>query len=308
MPPNHSFSAPAEPPLIVEERFFPLIGGESLRLKIVREDKAHPVGMGNKFWKLRRNLLRARENGHDTLLSFGGAWSNHIHATAWLGCAEGFKTIGVIRGEKPPALSPTLQFAQTQGMRLHFVSREAYRQKETPDFEETLRKLFGRFHMIPEGGANRDGFDGVSGWASRLKGLSDIICLAAGTGTTAAALAHALPDSAIMAFSALKGGEFLRARAEQMAQAPLPNLSLITDYHFGGYAKETDTLRSFITQMAQENNLPLDPVYTAKTLFGIIDLAHRKYFPPDKTIALIHTGGLQEFPPQMNLSQKIRGN
>ena len=266
-------------------------------VQILREDLAHPFGQGNKYWKLKENLVEAINEGHDTLLTFGGAYSNHIHATAATGKAHGLKTIGVIRGEEPATYSPTLQFARDQGMTLHFVSREDYRHKQEPDFIARLGARFGRFHLIAEGGANRAGFLGAQEWGGHLAGRADYYCLAAGTGTTAAGIAKSLlssqPSAKVLAFSALKNGGFLSGQAQRIADSPLPNLQIITDFHFGGYARCPPELERFMIQMAQEYRLPLDRVYTGKTLYGIRALLRDGYFPAEKTICFIHTGGLQ---------------
>jgi len=264
---------------------------------VLREDLNHPLYQGNKFWKLKNNLFDAIQNGHDTLLTFGGACSNHIYATAVAGSLNHLKTIGVIRGQEPAIYSSTLQFAREHGMRLHFVTREEYRRKEESGFIARLKNLFGDFHLIPEGGSNEAGLRGCVEWGDSLVSHADIFCLAAGTATTAAGIAQALlsrdPGAKVIAFSALKDGGFLKTQAEKMAGSPLPNLSMITDYHFGGYAKYTPELLAFITQIEKDYSLPLEHVYTGKTLYGILDLSRKSYFPGDKRICFIHTGGLQ---------------
>ncbi len=271
--------------------------GDHLPLQILREDLAHPFGQGNKFWKLKNNLLRAREAGLDTLLTFGGAWSNHIHATAATGHLHGFKTIGVIRGEEPRQDSPTLQFARAQGMRLHFVSRAEYRLKNSPGFIYELKNHFGSFYLIPEGGANEAGFQGCMEWGKLLTGIADDYCLAAGTGSTAAGIASALqmlqPAARVYAISVLKDGAFLKENAAQIARRELPNLEIITGYHFGGYAKTTPVLLNFIREIETAHKIPLDPVYTAKALYGVIDRAHRGVWEKKRSVCFIHTGGLQ---------------
>lgn len=275
---------------------FRLPSGKTFPVSVIREDLNHGFYAGNKFWKLKHNLAEAKRHGLP-ILTFGGAYSNHIYATAAAGKAEGIATIGVIRGGEPAEYSPTLRFAREQGMKLHFVSREAYRQKEQPGFLEHLHQTFGDFHSIPEGGSNALGLKGCEEWGTQLAGMGDIYALASGTGTTAAGIAKALlkqqPDAEVWAFSALKNGGFLQEEAEKIAGIPLPNLRIVTDYHFGGYAKHTPELLAFIKRMETEHTLPLEQVYTGKTLYGLLDLAEKGKIPANKTIRFIHTGGLQ---------------
>ncbi len=274
---------------IFQEIRLPLEGGFLFEATILREDLAHGYYQGNKWWKLKNNLKAALSRSKPTLVTFGGAYSNHIHATAAAGKEYGIHTVGIIRGEKPENLSPTLRFAQKCGMKLEFVSREAFRNKNTPEFLRLLKERFGDFHLVPEGGSNKEGFQGCVEWAKFLKGKADIFCIAAGTGTTAAAFSHALPEAEIWAVSALKGGHFLKVDAEKIAGSPLPNLQIITDYHFGGYAKHTPGLLDFIKSAP----LPLEQVYTGKALFALMDLAKQGKIPAGKKICFIHTGGMQ---------------
>ncbi len=264
-------------------------GGFLVDIHVLREDLAHGYCQGNKWWKLKRNLEQALSMPVPAILTFGGAYSNHIHATAAAGKAYGIKTVGIIRGERPHEFSPTLKFAAGCGMHLEFVSRQEYGKKINADFVSSLLKRFGPIHIVPEGGANRAGFEGCTEWADHLKEKADIFFMAAGTGTTAAAFASALPDAEICAVSALKGGEFLKADGETMAGKALPNLKILTEYHFGGYAKYTSELLRFM----ETAPFPLEQVYTAKTLFALQDCLKRGKLPEAKRICFIHTGGLQ---------------
>lgn len=270
--------------------------GFPIPVQVLREDLAHPHGIGNKYWKLKHNLAEAKRLGLP-ILSFGGAYSNHIHALARVAQAENMPVIGVIRGEEPESYSPTLLAAKEAGMRLHFVSRGAYRQKNEPGFLETLHGLFGDFYLLPEGGSNELGLKGCEEWGEELAGTAHIYALAAGTGCTAAGIAKALlrlqPGAEVWAFSALKNGGFLKDEAERMAGIPLPNLRIITRYDFGGYAKYTPELLTFLHQTEKEHGLPLEQVYTGKTVFGLADMAAKGKIPPGKTVCFIHTGGLQ---------------
>jgi len=283
--------------MIFQDIEYLLPNGNTFSFKVLREDLNHPFYQGNKFWKLKYNIEEAIQANQKQILTFGGAYSNHIHATSAAGKLNGIQTIGIIRGEEPKAYSPTLQFAAENGMRLHFVSRSDYRLKENPAFIESLKINWGDFFLIPEGGSNNLGLKGCEEWGTNLSGTADIYCLAAGTATTAAGIAKALlqhqPSAEVWAFSALKDGGFLKGDADKAAGSPLPNLKIIIDYHFGGYAKYNNELLNFIQRMKSEYDLPLEQVYTAKTLFGLLDMAHKNIIPADKKICFIHTGGLQ---------------
>jgi 1-aminocyclopropane-1-carboxylate deaminase len=272
---------------------FPLESGLFFEFSVLREDLAHGFYQGNKWWKLKHNLLYCKENQIKRMLTFGGAYSNHIYAVASAGNAYGIETIGIIRGEKPASLSPTLEFALQNGMRLEFVSREEYRQKNTEPFLQKLGIKFPDAHIVPEGGSNLPGLKGCMEWGELLRGKADIFCLPAGTATTAAGIALANQEAEIWAFSALKNGSFLQEEAEQLAGTSLPNLQIITGYAFGGYAKHTPELLHFMEYMERQFSLPLEQVYTAKALYGVIDLAKKKRVADGKTLCFIHTGGLQ---------------
>lgn len=263
---------------------------------VVREDLNHEFYSGNKFWKLKYNIAEALRS-EKKILTFGGAYSNHIYATAAAGKLNGIQTIGVIRGEEPETYSPTLRFAQACGMLLYFIPRDQYRIKDQPDFLDEMHVRFGDFFLVPEGGSNALGLRGCEEWGTRLAGEAEIYCLAAGTATTAAGIAKALsmhqPDAEVWAFSALKNGGFLKHDAEKMAGTPLPNLQIITDYHFGGYAKYNSELSAFMQRMETEHQLPLEQVYTAKTLYGLLDMAQKGMVPAGKRVCFIHTGGMQ---------------
>lgn len=273
-----------------------LASGNRFSFTVWREDLAHPHGIGNKFRKLKHNLAEAKRQ-NIPILSFGGAYSNHLHALALAGQTEGIPVIGIIRGEEPGTYSPTLHFARESGMQLHFVSREAYRQKNEPDFLDTLHGRFGNFYLLPEGGSNTLGLQGCEEWGECLSGTADLYALPAGTGCTAAGIAKTLlrtqPGAEVWAFSALKNGGFLKDEAERMAGIPLPNLRIVTEYSFGGYAKHSPGLLAFIRRMEAEHNLPLEQVYTGKTVYGLSEMAAKGEIPPQKSVCVIHTGGLQ---------------
>lgn len=254
----------------------------------------HPFISGNKYRKLKYNILEAQQFQKTRLLTFGGAYSNHIAAVAAAGTEFGFKTIGVIRGEELVAKvadNPTLSFAKKQGMHFHFVSRESYRLKATNDFIESLKSKFGDFYLIPEGGTNTLAIKGCEEILTENDKNFDFICCSVGTGGTISGIINSSGTSQnILGFPALKG-EFLKEEISKFANNP--NWDLISDYHFGGYAKINTELISFINEFKAQYGLPLDPVYTGKMMYGVFDLMRQGYFPKGAKILAIHTGGLQ---------------
>lgn len=271
-----------------------------LRLFVKRDDLLHPHISGNKWRKLKYNLQQAYEEGYQQLLTFGGAYSNHIAATAAAGQEFGFQTIGIIRGEATQPLNPTLQFAQACGMRLHFVSRIAYKsQKEVLAAE--IQEQVGSCYVLPEGGTNCLAVKGCAELVSevhlQVHNKPDYYCLACGTGGTTAGIITALQDGQqAIGFSALKG-DFLQREVEQLlqqfCQKKYSNWQINTTYHFGGYAKFKPELLAFMASFQHRFGIPLDPIYTGKLFFGLFDLIKTGYFPAGSTIVAVHTGGLQ---------------
>lgn len=265
-----------------------------ISLEIKREDLLHPFISGNKFRKMKYNLLQAKAENQHTLLTFGGAYSNHIAAVAYAGKEQGFKTIGVIRGDElggKIAENPTLRFAQECGMQFEFVTREAYRLKTEPEFIANLKDKFGSFYLVPEGGTNQYAIKGCEEILTKEDAKFDYVCCAVGTGGTISGIINsALPNQKILGFPALKG-DFLKDEIRKFATNK--NWELITDYHFGGYGKVNEELIQFINQFYKQTEVPLDPIYTGKMVFGVIDLVKKNYFPHNSKILLIHTGGLQ---------------
>ncbi len=266
----------------------------SISLHIRREDLLHPFVSGNKIRKLKYNLLQVKLENQDTILTFGGAFSNHIAAVAFSGKEQGFKTIGIIRGDELSDKileNPTLQFAQNCGMQFEFVSREIYRIKSEIAFLESLKQKFGSFYLIPEGGTNELAIKGCQEILTQTDAEFDYICCSVGTGGTISGIINSsLPHQKILGFPALKG-DFLQNEICNFAQNN--NWELITDYHFGGYAKVNQELIAFVNQFYKENEIPLDPIYTGKMVFGVMDLINKNYFPENSKILLIHTGGIQ---------------
>ena len=270
------------------------LNSNNISLYIRREDLIHPFISGNKLRKLKYNLLQAKLENHETLLTFGGAFSNHIVAVAFAGKEQGFKTIGIIRGDELKSKiseNPTLHFAQNCGMQFEFVSRETYRTKKEPLFLENLKQKFGPFYLIPEGGTNELAVKGCQEILTQADAEFDYICCAVGTGGTILGIINSsLRHQKILGFPALKG-DFLQNEIRNFAQNY--NWELITDYHFGGYAKVNQELIAFINGFYKENQIPLDPIYTGKMVFGVMDLIQKNYFPENSKILLIHTGGIQ---------------
>lgn len=266
-------------------------------LLIKREDMNHPEIQGNKWWKLKYNLARAREMKCETLLTFGGAYSNHIFATAGAARENGFRSIGVIRGEEVRPLNPTLSYAEGKGMKLHFVSRADYRQKTDIAFIESLRNEFGDFYLIPEGGTNALAVKGCSEFAVNLaEEISfDYVCVPVGTGGTMAGMISGLKGkSQVIGYSSLKGGAFLEEAVRLLLMPErFTNWEVRTGYDFGGYGKRTVELMNFIAEQRQQNQLPLDVVYTSKMIFGILNDIKEGKFPRGSVIVAVHTGGLQ---------------
>lgn len=274
-------------------------------LRILRLDQVHPLLTGNKWYKLRLNLQSAREQGYSTVLSFGGAYSNHLHALAAAGRLFGFRTIGVIRGEIVEPLNPTLAFAQEQGMELHAVSRADYRNKTSPDFLAQLTERFGMCFVIPEGGGNEAGVLGCTEIARSLHWSPDatdrLVTLACGTGATLAGIVAGLTvPCQVIGFSTLKGGEFLAQQVRdflEVVQVADPGKWHInTQAHCGGYARVTEELLAFIRDFTDRTGVPLEPVYTGKMMFGLYAMLTAGEIARGSEIIAIHTGGLQGAP------------
>lgn len=263
------------------------------RISIKRLDLIHPQISGNKFFKLKYNLLAAQQQGFEKVLTFGGAYSNHIAATAFAAHKFGFQSLGMIRGEElaQRPFNPTLATAQQFGMQLEFISRNAYRQKDQPDFLQHLQQQYPDFYLIPEGGTNALAVQGCREILTAEDAQFDLICCAVGTGGTFAGLIEASQQhQQLLGFSALKG-DFLTHEVAQLTTKR--NWRILEDYCCGGYAKTTPELIQFIQAFEQRYNIPLEQVYTGKMLRGIFDLIDQHKIGPDQKILLIHTGGLQ---------------
>ena len=279
----------------------------NVELTIKREDKIHLHISGNKYRKLKYNLIAAKEQNIDTLLTFGGAFSNHIAATASAGAEYGFKTIGVIRGnelKEKISSNPTLTYAQKCGMKFKFVSRNLYRKKTESQFLADLKNEFGNFYGLPEGGTYELAIKGCEEILTKQDKIYDFICVPVGTGGTISGLINSAKENQkILGFPALKG-DFLQKEISSFTNKS--QWSLTSDYHFSGYGKINSELITFINQFKHETNIPLDPVYTGKMLFGIVDLICKGYFKNGSKILAIHTGGLQGISG-MNIKLQQKG-
>ncbi|MFC6996777.1 1-aminocyclopropane-1-carboxylate deaminase/D-cysteine desulfhydrase [Rufibacter roseus] len=276
----------------------PLLSEKEVELAVLREDFIHPTIPGNKWRKLKYNLQAAQEQQCETLVTFGGAFSNHIAAVAAAGQEYGFATMGYIRGEETLPLNPTLQYAVSCGMQLRYLSRSDYRLRHVSSFQAEILKTAPKPYLLPEGGTNLLAVKGCAEIVTELNQPWDVLCVAAGTGgTLAGVIAGAAGRGKVLGFPALKGGDFLKAEVEQLLQAytgqTFTNWELQTDYHFGGYAKHTPELLHFIQNFHARHGILLDPVYTGKMLYGNFDLIRKGYFPRGTRIIAVHTGGQQ---------------
>ncbi len=271
---------------------------KGIELYIKRDDLIHPEIQGNKWRKLKYNLFEARLNGIHTLLTFGGPYSNHIYATAAAAKLFHFRAIGIIRGEEPTVLSPTLKFAESKGMELYYMDRESYRQKDDPTNLESLRVQIGDFYLIPEGGTNPLAVEGAAEIIEEIDIPFDYICTAVGTGGTLAGLVAGLKgEKQAIGFSSLKGEDTLTAKVFELSEFVTGfhynNFSINFDYHFGGYAKVKPELIAFIKDFKLKYNIQLEPVYTGKMFYGLFDMIKNDRFTRGSRIVALHTGGLQ---------------
>ncbi|MBM1105911.1 1-aminocyclopropane-1-carboxylate deaminase/D-cysteine desulfhydrase [Aurantibacter crassamenti] len=277
-----------------QEIQLPILKEKNVSLFIKREDLLHPIISGNKFRKLKYNLQEAKRRGHTQLLTFGGAFSNHIAATACAGRENDLKTIGIIRGEELRddfLNNPTLKLAHEMGMQFKFISRKDYRNKADSSFLVELKNEFGEFYGLPEGGTNPLAVKGCEEILEAKDSCYNVVCCPVGTGGTIAGVINAsLNEQFVLGFSALKG-DFLKEDIRKFAVKK--NWNLVSEYHFGGYAKVTEELVQFINDFKLKTNISLDPIYTGKMVYGILDMIQKNHFKPGTQILAIHTGGLQ---------------
>lgn len=268
------------------------------------EFRIHPIVSGNKFRKLKYNLEHYHQCHFNGVLTFGGAYSNHIAATAAVGKALNIPTIGIIRGQELAQkleLNPTLDYAKSCGMDLKFITRELYQQKDTAKFLKQLNETYPNVYILPEGGTNALAVQGCEEILTAQDQSYDIICCAVGTGGTISGIINSsLSSQKIIGFPALKGS-FLSQDICKFATKN--NWELSHDYHFGGYAKVNPKLIEFMNSFKRNFGIPLDPIYTAKMMYGIFDLIEKRSISKTAKILAIHTGGLQSIK---GMNQRLR--
>lgn len=278
----------------------PITDRRQVRVLLWRDDLLNPALPGNKARKLKYNLLTAKAQGHSALLTFGGAYSNHLAAVAAVGRQQDFATIGLVRGEETLPLNPTLRQCSADGMRLHYLVRAAYRRQAESAFLAELLARFGPAYVLPEGGTNALALHGMAELVADIRAQTDFDALAVpvGTGGTLAGVLLGLAGQGhAVGIAALKGATGLAADVDRLTLAAVgiayPNYTLHTDYHFGGYARYSAPLLAFIREFETAHGVLLDPIYTGKLLFGVLDLVARGHFPAGSTVVAVHTGGLQ---------------
>jgi 1-aminocyclopropane-1-carboxylate deaminase len=284
------FNAPIE--ILHDELFY----RKKITVSVVRLDKIHPIASGNKLFKLHYFLQSALISSHKTIVTFGGAYSNHLIATAFTCFENGIKCIGIVRGEIPVQLSPTLQQCLNYGMQLKFISRELYNFKEEDSFISEISAEFGECIIIPEGGYHHWGARGAALITESIKENNYThICTATGTATTVAGLLLNNSNQKIISVPVLKGIEDIEKRITFLGAGAFnrQQLDIFDNYHFGGYAKKTVELINFMNYLWQQYQLPTDFVYTGKLFFAIFDKIKKDYFPKESNILCLHTGGLQ---------------
>ena len=286
-----------------------------VRLQVLRLDSYCPDMSGNKLFKLKYNIIEALERGCQQVVSFGGAYSNHIHALAMAGQVYGIKTIGIIRGEKTEPLNPTLADAQAAGMTLLYISREEYRLRDHPEYLRKLKDRYAPCMLIPEGGSNSFGMKGCGEILDHIHhhiGMDyDFLALPCGTGATMAGLLCALPEGKrIIGFSVLKAGDHLEREVlgflKDLAVKHKVQWHIEQGYHCGGYARVNQALASFVEDFEARHNISLDHIYTGKCFFGLFDLIRKKTIPEGSRIVAIHTGGLQGERGMIQPLEKLR--
>ena len=282
-----------------QQIYLSILKEKKVELFIKREDEIHPFVSGNKFRKLKYTIQKVQEQKLTTLLTFGGAYSNHIAATAFGAKISGLQSIGIIRGDeladdmhRTLKQNSTLKSAVENGMELKFVSRETYRKKSSEQFIEILKQEYGEVYIVPEGGTNELAVKGCEEILTFEDEKFNYICCAVGTGGTISGLINSAKEhQKIIGFPALKG-DFLK---EEICKYSKRNnhWDLELNYHFGGYGKFDRELVAFINQFKEKTSIPLDPIYTGKMLYGVLDKIAKNEFPPYSKILAIHTGGLQ---------------
>jgi len=285
-------------PSPLEELHLPLFEEKKITVFIKRDDLIHPEISGNKWRKLKLNIEKAKSLNKNTILTFGGAYSNHIAATAAVGKLFNLKTIGIIRGEETLPLNPTIEQAKDAGMEIKYISRSEYKKKNENDYINKLTETHGDFYLIPEGGGNTEGVMGCKDIVTEIDVNFDYILTDCGTGATLAGIYTGLKaNQKAIGIPVLKGGEFIKNELEYFLEKDFQSLKekviLKCDYHFGGYAKYKPELIEFMRYFYLETGIKTDPIYTGKLFYAFQDLVYKDYFPEKSKIIIVHTGGLQ---------------
>ncbi len=282
-------------PSPIEELSHPILEKKEIKLFVKRDDLIHKEIMGNKWRKLKYNLQEAKNNGASTILTLGGAFSNHIYSTAAAGEEYGLRTIGLIRGDElSPESNETLRFASAKGMELEFVERSTYSKlRENP---ENLKKKYPGCYILPEGGTNELAIKGCKELVDEIDMDFDVIALPIGTGGTfCGVLAGVSGSQNVIGISSLKG-DFIVDEMEKLIdrfQVKNKNFAINTDFHFGGYGKTNKELIEFINWFKEVFAISLDPIYTGKSFFAVWNMINSDKFEKNLKIILLHTGGLQ---------------
>lgn len=268
---------------------------KNIELFIKRDELIHPIIQGNKWRKLKYNLCLAFEQQKKTILSFGGAYSNHLHALAASGKQLNIKTIGIIRGEAPHPLNSCLQDMSDWGMQLEFISRKDFKLKNKPEFIQQLHEKLGDFYLIPEGGNNSLGIKGCSELLDELQQDFDFICCEVGSGTMLSSLIayNKKQQTHFLGFAVMKNPALEQEIIHNIPIHTHTQWSINHDYHFSGFAKTNAELNAFIENFKQQFDIQLEPVYSGKMLYGLLDLIRKNHFKAGSKILAIHGGGLQ---------------
>lgn len=281
---------------VVRELELPLLAAHQLTAGVLRIDKIHATVSGNKWFKLKHSLQQALEQQKNAVVTFGGAFSNHLVATAYACARLGLQSVGIVRGEEPVMPSPALKDCMSFGMQLHFISRDAYKEKENA-YEE-IRKQLPNAYVIEEGGCNQLGIQGAAEIMDLVApGEYSHVCCAIGTGTMMAGIINAAPTGGrVEGFSALRIADHDNNELKQFIDDATGHEKAYTihyDYHFGGYARKNPQLMRFMNELYAATGIPLDFVYTGKMMYGVLDLVEKGYFPKGSRLLIIHSGGLQ---------------
>lgn len=262
-----------------------------IEINILRTDLLHPIISGNKWYKLKHNILQANKENKTTILSFGGAYSNHLHALAYSGHMMNIETIGIVRGEE--VSNATLLDCKRWGMQLIFVDRQQYRNRNEKEYIAYWQKKFPMAYIVPEGGGNALGVLGATEILQNinLDKIKNIVC-PVGTGTTLAGILACVPKHVkVWGVAAIKNGAYLKDAIKQYTMNN--HFTLLTEYHFGGFAKTNFILNEFVTSFLKTTLVPLDKVYNAKAMFALVELYNKNVIDNNSNTLYIHTGGLQ---------------